>query len=239
MDIPSAQIDPLLAPAQPPRATTVQGCSLVAFEHILRRYNQRLYRLALGLVGDAAEAEDVLQDSYLRAYLRFATFAGNSSLGTWLARIVRNQSIDHLRMRHARQAVFSLDAELPRRDEADGSVLEQVPTSDRTSNPEFDLSREEARAALEQAIATLPYPFRAVFMLREVEGLSVEETADYLGIPVATVKSRDHRARLLLRTELGPAFDGRAHGTFEFLRERCDRIVARVRSLLTPAVVAG
>lgn len=204
----------------------------------MRRYNQRLYRLAYGLVGDAAEAEDILQDSYVRAYYKFATFAGNSSLGTWLARIVRNESIDHLRLRRMRQAAFSLEAELPWRDDGDDSALEQVPEPSTNSDPEFSQSREETRVALEQAIATLPYPYRAVFMLREVEGLSVDETADYLGIPVATVKSRDHRARLLLRVELGGAFDGHADGTYDFLRERCDRIVARVLSRLTGAVVA-
>jgi RNA polymerase sigma factor (sigma-70 family) len=230
---------PLLESPHSRPAATVQSCSHLAFEHIMRRYNQRLYRLAFGLVGDAAEAEDVLQDSYVRAYLKFATFAGHSSLGTWLACIVRNESIDHLRTRRARQAAFSLEAELPFREDGDASALEQVPEPATFSNPESCRSREEARAVLEQAIAALPYPFRAVFLLREVEGLSVEETADYLGIPVATVKSRDHRARLQLRAELGSTFDGRAEGAFEFLRESCDRIVARVRSLLTGAVVAG
>jgi RNA polymerase sigma-70 factor (ECF subfamily) len=88
------------------------------------------------------------------------------------------------------------------------------------------------RAALQNAIAALPLRFRAVFMLREVECLSIEDTAAYLGIPVATVKTRDHRARLLLRAELGTDFDGYSADVFEFLRERCDRIVERVRTIL-------
>jgi RNA polymerase sigma-70 factor (ECF subfamily) len=205
------------------------------FEELMRRYNQRLYRLAFALVGDASEAEDVLQDSYVRAYQRLSSFAGRSGVGAWLASIVRNQAIDHLRARQARRALVALEADLPFGQGEMDSPLDRFPAPETQSSLEFERSRDETRAALELAIATLPAPFRAVFLLRDVEGLSLEETSEYLGIPVATVKTRDHRARLLLRAELGPAFEGSADGVFEFLRERCDRIVARVQFHLTPA----
>ena len=162
----------------------------------------------MSLVGDPDDAEDVLQDSYCRAFEKRASFAGRSGLGAWLASIVRHQAIDCLRARRSRRSAFALEGELPYGDAESPSPIEGVPAQAAFGNPELGIEREEARAFLESAILGLPPPFRAVFMLREVEGLSVEDTAAYLGIPVATVKSRDHRARTLLRAELGPALDG-------------------------------
>lgn len=219
--------------AQPTLSNAALEGELRSFEEEMRRHNQRLFRLAFALVGDEAEAEDVLQDSYVRAFERLSTFAGRSGIGIWLARIVRNQAIDHLRVRQARQAAIALEAELPPGPDGTDGYLERAAVPAQQADLELDRSRDEVRAVLQQAIATLPMRFRAVFMLREVEGLSVEDTAAYLGIPVATVKSRDHRARLLLRTELGTTYDGGVGDLFEFLSERCDRIVARVRALLT------
>jgi len=199
-----------------------------ALEAVMRQHNQRLYRLALSLVGDPDDAEDVLQDSYFRAFERRASFAGRSGLGAWLARIVRNQAIDCLRARRSRRSAFTLEAELPYADAESPSPIEGVPAQAACGNPELGVEREEARAVLESAIMALPLPFRAVFMLREVEGLTLRQTATYLRIPVATVKTRAHRARLLLQAELGPAFPGEPHRSFEFLRDRCDRIVSKV-----------
>ena len=225
---------PVASDLVPPTASAAEPADpLRSFEEEMRRHNQRLFRLAFALVGDESEAEDVLQDSYVRAYERLSTFAGRSGISIWLARIVRNQAIDHLRLRQARQAAIALEAELPPKFDGGDGYLERAATSEAQSNLELERSRDEVRAVLQQAIAMLPARFRAVFMLREVEGLSVEDTAAYLGIPVATVKSRDHRARALLQAELGPALDGGVGDLFEFLRERCDRIVARVRALLT------
>ena len=199
-----------------------------ALETVMRQHNQRLFRLALGLVGNPQDAEDVLQDSYVRAFEKRASFAGRSGLGAWLASIVRNQAIDCLRARRSRRSAFTIEADLPRTDTEPTSPIECVPTQATFGNPELGVEREEARIALESAILSLPLHFRAVFMLREVDGLSLEETATYLDIPVATVKTRSHRARLLLRAELGASFPGDSHCSFEFLRERCDRIVSKV-----------
>jgi RNA polymerase sigma-70 factor (ECF subfamily) len=132
-----------------------------------------------------------------------------------------------LRARRARHRHFTLEADLPAQDGRALSMLQRAPTEFPQHNPETSLDADEIRGVLESAIAALPPAFRSVFMLREVEGLSVLETAAYLDIPVATVKTRDHRARALLRETLA-SVDGGPAGTFPFLRERCDRIVARV-----------
>jgi RNA polymerase sigma-70 factor, ECF subfamily len=213
----------------------VRSGTAAEFERIMRLYNQRLYRLAFGLVGDAGEAEDILQESYLQAFLHFSSFAGHSSLGAWLASIVRNRAIDYLRARRVRRAAFTLETDLPRdgRGRRDGSMLERAPADVAQSDPVIGRQREETRLVLEKAIALLPIQFRAVFVLREVEGLSLQQTAIYLGIPIATVKTRDHRARHLLRAALGEEFAGDPRQALEFLRERCDGIVAGVLRRLT------
>jgi RNA polymerase sigma-70 factor (ECF subfamily) len=236
MDSPisSPVVDPLLDPARRPRSRAPdRSPGVLGFEQIMRQHNQRLYRLAFSLIGDASEAEDVLQDSYVRAFNGLPHFTGRSSLGSWLAAIVRNVAIDYLRLRRARQGSYTLEADLVRAEDDAPSALENAPAPVEPTDPVHSREREEFRALLQQAIATLPDAYRAAFMLREVEGLSVEETADYLGIPPATVKTRDLRARALLRVELGPAFEGRADETFEFLRDRCDRIVFNVLSRLS------
>jgi RNA polymerase sigma-70 factor (ECF subfamily) len=227
-----------------------------AFRRIMRRYNQRLYRLAFGVMGEASEAEDVLQESWVRAYSALSHYAGTGSLGAWLARIVRNEAIDRLRARNSRRNHILLETELRRADAASGDSEEPLSGVERrisgrssaqsfrsidvadTSgmnadagqrfDPEAATEIAEAKHLLEGAIARLPEAFRAAFMLREVEGLSVEEAAEYLGIPPGTVKTRDHRARLLLRSYLSARIDRAAPHTFAFLSRRCDELVARV-----------
>ena len=198
------------------------------FAPIMRRYNQRLYRLALALVGDPGEAEDVLQDSYVKAYQRLSSFAGRSSLGAWLAQIVRNTAIDQLRARRARQSAVVLEADLPGSVDTPVSFLEEAECERSGYNPEDVLAEDEMKYLLEQAIASLPVQFRSVFMMREVEGLSLRETAEILDIPVATVKTRDHRARTLLRERLDLEIEVATRQVFPFLGSRCDRIVAGV-----------
>lgn len=202
-----------------------------AFEQIMRRYNQRLYRLAVSLLGDPAEAEDALQESYVRAFFRLSSFAQRSSVGAWLAQIVRNEAIDRLRARKSRASVVPLDVGLPRDRDSDLPGEGEVQAEEGTWwNPEASVARGELRAALERAIGALPPDFRAVFMLREVEGLSVAETAEYLDIPAATVKTRDHRARALLRASLNAGVDRATKEAFAFLGARCDALVRRVMS---------
>lgn len=202
-----------------------------AFEQIMRRYNQRLYRLAVSLLGDPAEAEDALQESYVRAFFRLSGFARRSGVGAWLAQIVRNEAIDRLRARSSRASALALEAELPQDGEAGFLAEEEAEAKDGIWwNPEASVARGELREALESAIGALPPAFRAVFMLREVEGLSIAETAEYLDIPAATVKTRDHRARALLRESLNVRIDSATKEAFAFLGARCDGLVGRVLS---------
>src|SRR5687768_2967392 len=122
----------------------------------MRQHNHRLYRLALSLVGNPDDAEDVLQDSYFRAFEKRASFAGRAGLGAWLASIVRNQAIDCLRARRSRRSAFSLETELPSADAGSPSPIEGVPAHAAFGNPELEVEREEARAVLESAIMALP-----------------------------------------------------------------------------------
>lgn len=202
-----------------------------AFARIMRRYNQRLYRLAVSVMGDASEAEDVLQESYVRAFYAFATYSGAGSLGAWLGRIVRNEAIDRVRSRDSRRSHVAIEAELG--DPGQQPVVEETNVmTDVVIDPEALAANAELRRLLERAIQRLPEQFRTAFVLREVEGLSVEETAEYLSIPPATVKTRDHRARNLLRGYLSENIDATIPQTFPFLGARCDRIVERVLARL-------
>jgi RNA polymerase sigma-70 factor (ECF subfamily) len=233
MEPPAAALMPQAPQAACSRPAPQRRPDPEVFERIMRLYNRRLYRLAFGLLGNAADAEDVLQDSYVRAYLHYSSVAGHASLGGWLASIVRNRAIDHLRAQQVRRAVYALESERARAADDQPHPMERVAAPAAEVNPDFAQERQDMRNALENAIALLPAPFRAVFLLREVEGLSVQQTAIFLGIPIATVKTRDHRARLLLRATLGPGFRADARATFEFLGDRCNRIVSGVLRRLT------
>jgi RNA polymerase sigma-70 factor (ECF subfamily) len=200
-----------------------------AFARIMRRYNQRLYRLAVSVMGDASEAEDVLQESYVRAFYAIATYTGAGSLGAWLARIVRNEAIDRVRSRDSRRSHIAIEADLG--DQGEQPVEEKNVMID-VIDPQALAANADLRRLLERAIQRLPEQFRTAFVLREVEGLSVEETAEYLGIPAGTVKTRDHRARNLLRSYLSENIDATIPQTFPFLGARCDRIVEKVLARL-------
>jgi RNA polymerase sigma-70 factor, ECF subfamily len=185
-----------------------------AFETLMRRYNQRLFRAARAVLRDDAEAEDVVQDAWVRAYTHLGQFAGRASFATWVTRIAVHEAIARGR-RRARQSALASD-----------------PATTRT--PADDVATRETIAALEAATDALPAPYRTVFVLRDVEGLSVAETATCLDIPEATVKTRLHRARGLMRARLDAALDVSTHGVFAFAGHRCDRIVAAVMTRITP-----
>ena len=194
-----------------------------AVRFLMRRYNQTLYRTARGILRDDAEAEDALQESYLQALRSIKDFRGDAKLSTWLVRLVVNNSIARLRKTRRSAQVISLegDVDLP-------LLLETNMTDDGEAQPEREALRAEARRIIERKIDDLPDAFRAVFMLRAVEEMSVEETAASLGIPEATVRSRLFRARGLLRASLSQEMDIAIGGAFSFDGERCDRIVEGV-----------
>ncbi|MFO1349713.1 MAG: RNA polymerase sigma factor [Gammaproteobacteria bacterium] len=199
-----------------------------AFEQLMRRYNQRLFRLARGIVKDDAEAEEVLQEGYLQAYLHLASYQGSGSLGGWLSKIVINEALGRLRRRRARPEYESLD------DVADECVV--LPFGQPTpAGPEESAISAELRWLIEAEIDRLPDAFRSVFVLCEVEQLSVRETAELLGLPEATVKTRNHRAKERLRLALNQRIETALGDTFRFLGARCDRITARVMERLRAA----
>jgi RNA polymerase sigma-70 factor (ECF subfamily) len=209
-------------------AARIAAGDAVAVERMMREHNRRLFRVARSILGDDAEAEDALQEAYVTAYVEMKTFRGASKLSTWLTRIVINESLGRLR-KHRRQAeVFAFS-----RDSREPAAQETTLVHDTTPTPEDSASRAEIRAVLERKIDELPMAFRTVFMMREVEELSVEETAECLGIPEATVRTRHFRARALLRESLAREVDTATADAFAFLGERCDRIVAAVLKRVT------
>lgn len=192
-----------------------------AFALLMRRFNRRLYRLARAIVGDDAEAEDALQEAYLKAYRALSQFRGDSSVATWLSRLVVNECLGRLRRKARRENVIPMTPS-----PADGE-LEAVP-SDEVGAPDAAADRAQMKVILERRIDALPEAFRAVFVLRSVEELSVEETAACLGIPAETVRSRHFRAKSLLREALAREIDVAERSVWEFAGARCDRIVARI-----------
>lgn len=192
----------------------------MAFGLLMRRFNRRLFRLARAIVRDDAEAEDALQEAYLNAYRCLRQFRGDSSLATWLSRLVVNECLGRMRRSARRQNVIPM---IP--SPADHEI-EAVPADG--GSPDAAADRAQMRAILERRIDALPETFRAVFVLRSVEELSVEETAQCLGIPEETVRSRHFRAKGLLREALAREVDIAERNVWEFAGERCDRIVARV-----------
>lgn len=191
-----------------------------AFELIMRRHNRLLFRTVRSIVKNDAEAEDVLQEAYVKIWRSLGTFRDDAKLSTWLARIAINEALGRLR-RH-RATVIPLDAQgISIRDD---SVLEQH----RPDHPESHVMSTQMRQLLETRIDALPDAFRTVFVLRAVQELSVEETALALDIPEATVRTRFFRARSLLREALARDIDVATADAFAFDGTRCDRIVAKV-----------
>jgi RNA polymerase sigma-70 factor (ECF subfamily) len=195
-----------------------------AFEQLMRLHNSALFRAARAIVRNDADAEDVLQEAYLAAYRHLAGFRGDSRLSTWLTRIVINQALGRLRSRRRDNVVELMD------DRALGAAtpLEQAMEEQGGESPEAAASRAELRALLERKIDELPLAFRTAFMLREVEEMTIEEAAECLAIPEATVRTRVFRARALLRASLAEDMDVAARDVFHFAGARCDRIVAAV-----------
>jgi RNA polymerase sigma-70 factor (ECF subfamily) len=190
----------------------VLGGETALFELLMRRHNQRLYRVARGIVGDDAEAEDVTQEAYVRAFQHLGQFAGRAKFSTWLTRIAVHEASAR-RRRRGRQI----------------DVQESMPAlASPAAGPEQRAADQELGRAIEAAMDALPAVYGAVFMLREVEGLSTAETAACLEINEETVKTRLHRARLLLRNHITARVGAAARESFQFAGARCDRTVAAV-----------
>ena len=212
-------------------ARRVAGGDATAFEALMRRHNRRLYRLARSMLRNAADAEDALQEAYLLAYQSIGGYRGDASLATWLSRVVANQCVARLRRQARRDNIMPIVSASREGDEGDSTMATPDTESDQ---PDRALLRAEWRQLLERKLDELPETYRTVFVLRCVEELSVEETALSLGIPEATVRSRNFRARSLLRESLAQDVDLAERDVFSFDGARCDRIVARVLAVIAP-----
>jgi RNA polymerase sigma-70 factor, ECF subfamily len=194
------------------------------FEVLMRRNNQRVYRAARAILRDDGEAEDVMQDAYGRAYEHLHEFEARARFSTWLTRIAVHEALARIR-RRSRFASFELQSE-------------ESMSAHPASNPEQQTSDVEMRSVLESAVGKLPDEFRAVFVLRAVEGMSGAETAECLGIPEDTVKTRLHRARGRLREMLVESIEPALPSLYEFHLSRCDRVVATVVSAFSVVAAA-
>lgn len=204
------------------------GGDAAAFELIMRRHNRLLFRTARGIVFDDAAAQDVVQDTYLRAFTRLASFRGDAALGTWLARIAINIALDAQRKASRQSQVEELQ-DVPEESSAEHMMELRAP---QVETPDALAERAQMRELLRTAIEQLPPIYRSVFILRAVEEMRVDETAFCLGVSEDVVKTRYLRARALLRDALGARIEAHATDVFEFAGERCDAVVNHVLAAL-------
>ncbi len=195
-----------------------------AFVAIMRRYNRLLFRSARGIVSDDAEAQEVVQETYLHAFESLRTFRADASLGTWLARIAINVALDARRKRGR-----SVQLDDTQDFSAEPTLEHLMAFSAPTHNaPDTQAENGQLRALLQRAIDSLPPIYRSVFILRAVEEMSVDETASCLQVSDAVVKTRYLRARSLLRDALGTQVEAHAQNVYDFAGARCDAVVAHV-----------
>ncbi|MEO8905693.1 MAG: RNA polymerase sigma factor [Polyangiaceae bacterium] len=206
----------------------VRGGEPWCFEILMRRHNRRVFRAVRAILKRDAEAEDVMQEAYVRAYEHLPEFRQDATFSTWLTRIAVNEALARLR-RERRFQPHEPNTEEP-----------ALMSADTQPSPEQLANARELRVVLEQAIDALPDEFRAVFMLRAVEQMTGLETAECLGIPEETVKTRLHRARLRLQEIVVGSLNANCEKAYEFQISRCDRVVNRVLHRLgihTPEVI--
>lgn len=197
------------------------------FELLMRRYNQRLYRVARSIVKDEPEAEDVMQQAYVNAYTHLDQFADRAKFSTWLTRITVHEALARLRRRGRLTEIDAMS------DQDSRAVM-----ASRGPDPEQEAMTGELRVALERSLDSIPEIYRMAFVLRDVEGLSTAEAAQCLETSEDVVKTRLHRARVLLRRELMARAGSEANDAFRFHAVRCDRVVAAVFAQLgVPPVV--
>ena len=207
-----------------------------AFALLMRSHNRMLFRTARAILRDDAEAEDALQEAYLRAYRSIGGFRGEAKLSTWLVRLVANEALARRRKAARRAEIVPIRSGDVAEHELELERQEDASSSD---GPAELAERSDVRRLLEAKIDGLSDAFRAVFMLRAVEELSVEETAAALSLPEATVRTRFFRARRQLRAALSPDLEPFFKDAFAFAGARCDRIVARVIAALAGALLTA
>jgi len=197
----------------------IVGGETALYEVLMRRHNQRLYRVARAILHEDAEAEDVMQDAYVRAYQHLADFEGRAKFSTWLTRIAVHEALARSRRRSRFQS-------LDNSEESNGGVMRTLASAGR--NPEEAAYDRELGSVLERAILGLSEDYRLIFMLRDVEGMSTDETAECLNLTPENVKIRLHRARAGLRKGLYALAGATTVESFQFHATRCDRVVKNV-----------
>src|ERR1044072_888893 len=196
----------------------VRAGETALFEVIMRRYNQRIYRVVRSILGNDGEAEEVTQEAYVRSYMHLNQFDGRAKFSTWLTKIAVHEALARL---HKRQRFVEIDA-------TSGSMEGGMSLESKLPSPEQEVLTQTVKVILEAAIDKLPQTYRSVFMLREVEQMDTVETAECLDISEGAVKIRLHRARALLRKEIYAQTGAATVSAFHFDGARCDRIVAGV-----------
>lgn len=193
-----------------------------AIRAIMQQNNRRLFRVARGILRNDAEAEDVVQETYVRAFTHLESFRGESSFATWLTRIAMNEALGRARRQRPHVELSDLKS----------GVLEaqiiQFPQSSNPSDPEKTMAQREIQNVVERAVDELPEAFRVVFITRVIEGMSVEETAELLQLKSETVKTRLHRARTLLRKNVERQIGPVVMEAFPFAGRRCERLTQTV-----------
>jgi RNA polymerase sigma-70 factor (ECF subfamily) len=193
-----------------------------AVRFVTQKNNQRLFRAAWSVLRSRPEAEDAVQEGYIRAFAAIGGFAGDAALSTWLTRIVLNEALSRRRTTERRAALLDANSVAVLE-----TYRERLMGPPRPS-PESEIMRRQLGKMLEAAIARLPEIFRIVFVLREIEDLSVGEVAEVLQIPPDTVRTRFHRARLQLQRLLAPEFKGTLDESFIFAGADCERMTRRI-----------
>jgi len=226
------------APAPPVTAAATSDAELIrrarnrdeaAIRTILQANNRRLYRIARGILRNDSEAEDAVQEGYLQAFTHLDKFRGDSSLATWLARIVMNEALGRLRRQRPSVDWTTLGPDIPE------AQIIQFPVSSRPEDPEKSMAQREIQQVVEHAIDELPEAFRIVFITRVMEGMNVEETAELLGLKPETVKTRLHRARSMLRDSVENKIGPLVMEAFPFAGRRCERLTEAVVKRLAMA----
>lgn len=214
----TAVVDPVNSAAIPDEEVVehVRAGQAALFEVLMRRHNQRIYRVARAILGNDTEAEDVMQETYVRAYLHLDQFANRARFTTWLTKIAVHEALARARKSGRME---SLDSE-----DTPEFGMRHEPMSN-TPTPEEKLFGKQMRALLEAAIDNLPQAYRSIFVMREIEEMSTVETAESLGVTEEVVKTRLHRARAMLQTDLYARAGATTPAAFEFHLSRCDRVV--------------
>lgn len=202
----------------------VRAGETALFEILMRRYNQRLYRVTRSILGDAAEAEDVTQDAYVRSYMHLDQFDGRARFSTWLTKIAVHEALARAR---SRKRLVEIDA-------APESMEGGMSLESKSPSPEQEMLTHKMRMVLEAAVDRLPETYRSVFMLREVEEMSTAETAECLDLSEEAVKVRLHRARSLLRKNIYAQTGAATASAFQFMGASCDRMVSAVLERIRP-----